>query len=146
MCFHAERCCGILGKPPPKSSYNSLTHPQIGKTSGLVLTLCGVLKDILLVIASVLIWGTMISNLQMFGYTIALLGMLWFRLGKDKVKEYLSQGSRSWTEFGTQKPVLRKLLILGVVIVTVFVLFGGLAPSYDPNSYIKAAKNAVHGV
>jgi hypothetical protein len=123
-----------------------LTQSQIGKTSGLVLTLCGVLKDILLVIASVLIWGTMITHLQMFGYSIALLGMLWFKFGKEKIKEYLSQGSRAWAEFGTTRPAMRKVLIFGLVVVTIFVLFGGLAPSYDPKDYINAAKNAVNSV
>ncbi|KAH8599828.1 triose-phosphate transporter family-domain-containing protein [Bisporella sp. PMI_857] len=39
----------------------------IGKTSGLVMTLCGVLKNILLVAASVLIWGTIITWLQFSG-------------------------------------------------------------------------------
>lgn len=115
----------------------------IGKTSGLVLTLCGVLKDILLVIASVLIWGTMISNLQMFGYSIALLGMLWFKFGKEKIKEYLTQGGRAWAEFGATRPALRKVLILGLVVVTIFVLLGGLAPSYDLKSSIDAARGAV---
>lgn len=118
----------------------------IGKTSGLVLTLCGVLKDILLVIASVLIWGTMISHLQMFGYSIALLGMLWFKFGKEKIKEYLSQANRAWAEFGSTRPAMRKVLIFGLVVVTIFVLFGGLAPSYDPKDYINAAKNAVGSV
>lgn len=110
-----------------------------------MLTLCGVLKDILLVIASILIWGTMISNLQMFGYAIALLGMLWFKFGKEKIKEYLAQGSRSWAEFGTNRPAMRKVLILGVVVISVFLLLGRLAPSYDPKDYINAAKNAVSG-
>lgn len=123
---------------------------QIGKTSGLVLTLCGVLKDILLVIASVLIWGTMISRLQMFGYTIALLGMLWFKFGKEKVKEFLANGNRAWAELGANRPVLRKIIVLALVLVTAFVLLGGLAPTYapayDPKEYINAAKSAVSGV
>ncbi|ETS80352.1 hypothetical protein PFICI_07881 [Pestalotiopsis fici W106-1] len=51
----------------------------IGKTSALVLHLCGVLKNILLVIASVLIWGTTIAPLQAFGYSIALLGMMFYQ-------------------------------------------------------------------
>lgn len=122
-----------------------LTQTQIGKTSGLVLTLCGVLKDILLVCASVLIWGTMISSLQMFGYAIALMGMLWFKFGKEKIKEYIAQGGRTWAEFGANRPAMRKVVILGLVVTTVFILLGGLAPSYDPKDYINAAKNAVSG-
>lgn len=116
--------------------------PQIGKTSGLVLTLCGVLKDILLVIASIMIWGTMISTLQVFGYSIALAGMLWFKLGPEKLKEALSNVSRSWAEFGATKPILRKLLILGLVLATLFVLIGGVGPSYAPD-YLSSPKNVV---
>jgi drug/metabolite transporter (DMT)-like permease len=123
---------------------------QIGKTSGLVLTLCGVLKDILLVVASIIIWGTVISGLQVFGYSIALAGMLWFKLGPEKLKEIFFNISRSWAEFGTTKPVLRKLLVLGLVLVTLFVLIGGVgptyAPDYIPKTYIDAAKNAVGSV
>jgi hypothetical protein len=127
-----------------------LTHLQIGKTSGLVLTLCGVLKDILLVIASIIIWGTMISSLQIFGYSIALGGMLWFKLGPEKLKEVFSNAGRSWAEFGATKPVLRKLLILVLVIVTLFVFVGGVgptyAPDYIPKGYVDAAKNAIGSV
>lgn len=90
----------------------------------------------------------MISTLQVFGYTIALAGMLWFKLGPEKLKEALSNVSRSWTEFGAAKPVLRKLLVLGLVLVTLFVLIGGVGPSYapdyipDPKSVVDSAKGA----
>jgi hypothetical protein len=136
------------------SEFISYAHAklQIGKTSGLVLTLCGVLKDILLVIASVIIWGTVISTLQIFGYSIAIAGMLWFRLGPEKLKEIFVNFGRSWAEFGAKRPFLRKLLVAGLVIVTLFVLIGGFgsayAPDYIPDSknYINAAKNAFGSV
>ncbi|KAG0649005.1 putative sugar phosphate phosphate translocator [Hyphodiscus hymeniophilus] len=60
----------------------------IGKTSGLVMTLCGVLKNILLVIASVLIWGTIISSLQILGYGIATLGLIYYGVGYDGCMTY----------------------------------------------------------
>lgn len=88
----------------------------------------------------------MISTLQVFGYSIALAGMLWFKLGPEKLKEAFSNMGRSWAEFGATKPVLRKLLVLGLVIVTLFVFIGGIGPSYapdyipDPKNYIDAAK------
>jgi hypothetical protein len=122
---------------------------QIGKTSGLVLTLCGVLKDILLVGASILIWGTVISGLQMFGYSIAIIGMLYYKLGDKELKPFIAEGSRRWAEFGANKPITRKLLIIGLFFTTLFILIGGLgsnyAPDYvDPKSVIQAAKNAVN--
>lgn len=58
----------------------------IGKTSSLVLTLCGVLKNIGLVFASVLIWGTVVSSLQAFGYGIATVGLIYYSLGWEGIK------------------------------------------------------------
>lgn len=53
-----------------------LTQIQIGKTSGLVITLTGIFKSILLVVTSVLVWGTRIGGLQLLGYLVALFGLL----------------------------------------------------------------------
>ncbi|PMD46184.1 TPT-domain-containing protein, partial [Hyaloscypha variabilis F] len=50
----------------------------LGKTSGLIMTLCGVLKNILLVLASVVLWGTVIMPIQALGYGIALLGLVYY--------------------------------------------------------------------
>jgi len=47
----------------------------IGKTSALVLTLAGVIKDILLVILSMTIFGSPVTGLQYIGYGIALVGL-----------------------------------------------------------------------
>ncbi|UKZ72933.1 hypothetical protein TrVFT333_000570 [Trichoderma virens FT-333] len=57
----------------------------IGKTSGLVMTLTGIFKSILLVVASVLIWSTQITFLQTVGYTIALGGLTYYSLGYDQI-------------------------------------------------------------
>jgi hypothetical protein len=64
-----------------------LTHiySQIGKTSGLVMTLTGIFKSILLVVVSVLIWSTQISFLQTLGYAIALAGLTYYSLGYDQL-------------------------------------------------------------
>lgn len=102
----------------------------IGKTSSLVMTLCGVLKDVLLVAASMMIWGTHISGLQFFGYSIALCGMVYYKLGYDALKGYAGEGVRQWAEFGAARPVLRKFIVIGAGLFFVFLLFGGLAPTY----------------
>ncbi|KPM45027.1 hypothetical protein AK830_g1566 [Neonectria ditissima] len=104
----------------------------IGKTSAVVLTLCGVLKDIMLVAASMAIWGTQVSGLQFFGYSIALGGMVYYKLGYEQIKGHLSDANRQWAEFGARKPVLRKLTIIVATAFLIFTLFGGLAPSYAP--------------
>ncbi|KAH9833268.1 TPT-domain-containing protein [Rhodofomes roseus] len=56
----------------------------VGAGSGLVLTLAGVFKDILLISGSVLIWGTSITPLQVFGYSIALGGLVLYKTSGSK--------------------------------------------------------------
>ena len=50
-----------------------------------MLTLSGVLKDILLVALSVIIWSTPLTALQMFGYTIALGGLIYYKVDRTTV-------------------------------------------------------------
>jgi hypothetical protein len=92
------------------------------------------LKDIMLVVASMLIWGTPVSTLQFFGYSIALSGMLYYKLGAEQLKGYASQLGRSWSEFGVQKPALRKGVVLLAMLFTIFILLGGLAPTFAPGT------------
>lgn len=115
---------------------------QIGKTSSLVLTLSGVLKDILLVGASILIFGDPVSLTQAFGYSIALAGLVYYKLGSDKLKEYVGQGGRLWAEYGTRHPAMRKVIIFGSAILLLLFLVGAVlphyAPDYDPSKYTKS--------
>ncbi|KAI1632630.1 TPT-domain-containing protein [Biscogniauxia mediterranea] len=119
----------------------------IGKTSAVVMTLCGVLKDVLLVLASMLIWATPISGLQAFGYSIALGGMVYYKLGFDALKGYAGEAGRQWAEFGATRPALRKIIVIGAGLLFVFILFGGLAPTYapeyDPSQYLAGAAEKV---
>ncbi|CAN8103703.1 unnamed protein product [Discula destructiva] len=135
---------------PSLQSSSALTQAlQIGKTSSLVLTLCGVLKDVLLVVASMLIWGTQVSGLQFFGYSIALGGMVYYKLGAETLKTYAAQAGREWTELGNTRPVLRKLIVIAGAVTLIFLLFGGVAPKYAPgyvpnvNEIYSAAANKV---
>ncbi|KAG5722286.1 hypothetical protein E4T56_gene4434 [Termitomyces sp. T112] len=51
----------------------------VGVGSGLILTLAGVFKDILLITGSVVLFGSAITPLQVFGYSIALGGLVLFK-------------------------------------------------------------------
>jgi hypothetical protein len=106
---------------------------QIGKTSALVLTLSGVLKDILLVIASMVIFKDPVSGLQAFGYSIALVGLMYYKLGGEKIKGVVTDSARAWSEYGTRSPAMRRVITIGVVFVVLFVLLGGLAPNLPEN-------------
>lgn len=52
------------------------------------MTLCGVLKNIILVGASILIWGTLVSGMQFAGYGIALLGLVYYGIGAESAVAY----------------------------------------------------------
>lgn len=97
------------------------------------MTLCGVLKDIILVGASIAIWGTHVSALQYFGYSISLCGLVYYKLGGATIKAQLSDIGRVWAEYGAKHPALRKLIVFGSTVVLLFILLGGLAPTvgYD---------------
>jgi len=113
----------------------------IGKTSSLVLTLSGVLKDILLVACSMIIFHDPVSPLQAFGYSIALGGLVYYKLGSEKIREYVAEGGRSWADYGQRHPVMRKLIVLGMALLGFIVLLTAIAPSvapsYDPSGYAK---------
>lgn len=108
------------------------------------MTLSGVLKDILLVVASMVIFFDPVSPLQAFGYSIALGGLMYYKLGGEKIKAYMAEGQRSWSEYGVRQPVMRKVIVFGTVLLTVFVIFGGLAPTIAPE-YDAYAKQKLAG-
>ncbi|KAJ5132515.1 sugar phosphate/phosphate translocator [Penicillium atrosanguineum] len=99
----------------------------IGKTSSLVMTLCGVLKDILLVAASMMLWNT-----PFFGYSVALVGLVYYKLGGDMMREYTNKAGRAWAEYGNAKPAQRKFVIFGAAALVFFLFVGAMAPSYAP--------------
>ncbi|CAM1508190.1 Fc.00g050380.m01.CDS01 [Cosmosporella sp. VM-42] len=119
----------------------------IGKTSGLVMTLTGMLKNILLVIVSVFIWQTHIAMLQVLGYAIALAGLVYYSLGYDQlVKGY--HDATAWAyyklseraEIGKPRPsaMRRSMVVIGalglmsIVPITVIVLhtYGFKGPDF----------------
>ena len=65
---------------------------------------------------------------------------MYYKLGADKLKEYFRDGGRAWTDYGVRHPVWRKLVIFTGILLFVFILIGGLAPTYapayDPKAYL----------
>ncbi|KFY39246.1 hypothetical protein V495_06060 [Pseudogymnoascus sp. VKM F-4514 (FW-929)] len=104
----------------------------IGKTSSLVLTLCGVLKDILLVAASMMIWGTIVTPLQFIGYAIALGGLVYYKLGGEQVRTHMEAASQRWRSMSSRRPLLWRVFMFIVAFCVVYMLVGVLAPSYAP--------------
>ena len=100
------------------------------------MTLCGVLKNILLVVASVLIWGTVVGWLQIFGYGVALAGLVYYGVGYDGIQTYyhVSQGyaRKMWeghedTDSVVRPSFLRRVITMGMYITIVVLLVTGIA-------------------
>ena len=104
---------------------------QIGKTSSLVLTLCGVLKNILVVALAILIWGTVVTPLQIFGYALSSIGLLYYFLGAETIHKSVSSlfvGKRPPTERTSGRGNSRKKI--AVVCITAAAVCGGLAGAF----------------
>jgi hypothetical protein len=84
----------------------------IGKTSAVVLTLSGVLKDILLVIASMAIFKDPVAPTQWFGYSIALGGLVYYKLGGEKLRSLGTDTRLMVGTFQQENPILSKALVL----------------------------------
>lgn len=99
----------------------------------------------MLVVASMLIWGTHVSALQFFGYSIALGGMVYYKLGYDQIKGYVTEGGRRWAQFGASKPILRQLSIVVFGLFVILALLGGLtrgSPAINPSQAADVLANA----
>ncbi|KAJ0120432.1 hypothetical protein J7T55_015159 [Diaporthe amygdali] len=94
----------------------------IGKTSAVVLTMSGILKDILLVIASLVIFQDPVTLQQYFGYSIALGGLCYYKLGAEKLQSTFVDARLSLATMRQNHPARAK----GAVGFMVFagILFG----------------------
>ncbi|RDA89075.1 hypothetical protein CP532_2197 [Ophiocordyceps camponoti-leonardi (nom. inval.)] len=113
----------------------------IKKTSGLVMTLTGITKNVILIIISAAIWQTYISPLQAAGYTITLIGLFQYSFGFENLVKStaiyipLRRGRQG---FFAKGDVLRKLIstvfVVGTVVGTaaVIVLCSDPSPSWRP--------------
>ncbi|KAL9017694.1 MAG: hypothetical protein Q9185_004969 [Variospora sp. 1 TL-2023] len=92
-----------------------------------------VFLDILLVFASIAIWGKPVTALQFFGYSIALAGLVYFKLGADTIKAKFSDAGRAWADYGVRHPALRKIIVFFGMLVAVMFVLAALAPAagYD---------------
>lgn len=78
------------------------------------------------------------TALQCFGYSIALAGLIYFKLGADTIKAKFSDGGRAWADYGVRHPALRKVIVFAGMLLLVLVVLVGLAPKagYDSISSV----------
>lgn len=95
----------------------------------MVLTLSGVLKDILLVMASMAIFGDPVTLTQYFGYSIALGGLMYYKLGGEKLKQIGTDTRLTIGSFQREKPVAAKVIVACAALGFVLMLVYGCGPS-----------------
>ncbi|EMR65815.1 putative duf250 domain membrane protein [Eutypa lata UCREL1] len=93
----------------------------IGKTSAVVLTMSGVLKDILLVVASMAIFGDPVTGQQYAGYSIALAGLVYYRLGREGVQTAVTNARLSVSEFRHTQSGRFRILVVGLAFTAAVV-------------------------
>lgn len=87
-----------------------------------------------------LIFHDPVSPIQFFGYSIALAGLVYYKLGADGVKNFARDAQLSLGTVRQNHPARAKGLIIGGVFVTLMVVTWFLWPSI-PSEY----KNVIPG-
>ena len=87
-----------------------------------MLTLSGVLKDILLVVASMTIFGDPVAPTQWFGYSIALGGLVYYKLGGEKLKSLGTDTRLAVGTFQQERPIASKAIVLFAALGSIALL------------------------
>jgi uncharacterized membrane protein YgcG len=61
---------------------NFVVFKLIRLTSALTTSLSGVIKEWVCILVAMYVYGTVVTNLQWLGYSIAIAGLLWYQAGK----------------------------------------------------------------
>lgn len=78
----------------------------------------GILKDILLVFASMLIFHDPVTGQQFFGYSVALAGLVYYKLGADKMQSLATDARLQFADYRQKNPARTKLVgIVGLLLI-----------------------------
>ncbi|ROV90418.1 hypothetical protein VSDG_08424 [Cytospora chrysosperma] len=102
----------------------------IGKTSAVVLTMSGILKDILLVVASLVIFHDPVTLQQYFGYSIALAGLCYYKLGAEKLQSAFTDARLSLGSMRQNHPARAKgamgIMVFGGILLGAYIFWPSL--------------------
>lgn len=76
----------------------------------------GILKDILLVIASIVLFRDPVTGQQFFGYSIALGGLIYYKLGGEALQTMAKESTLRLTELRQKHPAALRYAI-GIVVL-----------------------------
>jgi hypothetical protein len=88
--------------------------------------MAGILKDILLVCASMIIFRDPVTLQQFFGYSIALAGLVYYKLGAEKMQSLATDVRLHVGEYQRNNPARAKAIAIGgVVAFVLLIMYGG---------------------
>lgn len=93
----------------------------------------GVLKDILLVFASMLIFHDPVTGQQFFGYSVALAGLVYYKLGAEKLQALATDARLYSAEYRQKNPAKTKILGICAILAVVtwaFWMWGPMSGEY----------------
>ncbi len=91
--------------------------------------MAGILKDILLVCASMMIFHDPVTAQQFFGYSIALAGLVYYKLGAEKIQTLATDVRLQVGEYRRSNPAQAKAIAAGVVVTVILLVLYAGAPS-----------------
>ena len=91
--------------------------------------MAGILKDILLVCASMMIFRDPVTPLQFFGYSIALAGLCYYKLGAEKIQALATDVRLQVGEYRRSNPAKAKGIMIGAALTIVLLVLYTGAPS-----------------
>jgi hypothetical protein len=113
----------------------------IGQTSAVVLTMAGILKDILLVFASMFIFHDPVTGQQFFGYSLALAGLVWYKLGADQIRSLATNSRLQFAEYRQQNPARTRIIALVAILAVVAFILWAWSPA-QASGYAQFVKGA----
>lgn len=91
--------------------------------------MAGILKDILLVCASMMIFRDPVTPQQFFGYSIALAGLVYYKLGAEKIQSLATDVNLHIGEYRRSNPAKAKGIAIGAVVTVILIVLYTGAPS-----------------
>lgn len=100
----------------------------------------GVLKDVLLVFASMLLFHDPVTAQQFFGYSIALAGLVYYKLGADKINALAKDTQLYATQYRQGNPAKVKLAGAALIFAVIILLVWSFGPTSTSQytEYVKA--------
>ncbi|KAJ2968681.1 hypothetical protein NQ176_g9061 [Zarea fungicola] len=105
---------------------NVSTVLLIGKTSAVVLTMSGILKDILLVVASMVLFRDPVTGQQFFGYSIALGGLVYYKLGGEALQSITKDATLKFNSIRQNHPERLRYAVLAAGFFALCLLWFGM--------------------